>query len=234
MARACKVARPRNLCYCEFELLHSGASRFRPAIFRRTAHMALEEFATVTSVGRPLAAALVPLDRSVPIALRGKSSRRSRWYPYCARRTSISAGIPSASDFVRVSKRSRMSTTFCWVPMDGARISTLDKSTGAASITFVPFATVSRVCLFDLAYCSSDHRGVLVAALHEEPLGNVENLLDRLLRVLIACHGHLRPCYRDKHTMSGVRVEKGWRQKSPTAVTASLETRPTMDGEPER
>lgn len=87
---------------------------------------------------------------------------------------------------------------------------------------------------FDLAYCSSDHRGVLVAALHEEPLGNVENLLDRLLRVLIACHGHLRPCYRDKHTMSGVRVEKGWRQKSPTAVTASLETRPTMDGEPER
>lgn len=43
---------------------------------------------------------------------------------------------------------------------------------------------------FDLAYCSSDHRGV--------------------------------------------RVEKGWRQKSPTAVTASLETRPTMDGEPER
>ena len=31
---------------------------------------------------------------------------------------------------------------------------------------------------FDLAYCPSDHRGVLVAALHEEPLGNVENLLD--------------------------------------------------------
>ena len=87
---------------------------------------------------------------------------------------------------------------------------------------------------FGLAYCSSDHRGVLVAALHEEPLGNVENLLDRLLRVLIARHGHLRPCYRDKRTMSGVRVEKGWRQKSPTAVTASLETRPTMDGEPER
>ena len=87
---------------------------------------------------------------------------------------------------------------------------------------------------FDLAYCSSDHRGVLAAALHEEPLGNVENLLDRLLRVLIACRGRLRPCYRDKHTMSGVRVEKGWRQKSPTAVTASLETRPTMDGEPER
>ena len=85
-----------------------------------------------------------------------------------------------------------------------------------------------------LAYCSSDHRGVLVATPHEEPLGNVENLLDRLLRALIACHGHLRPCYRDKHTMSGVRVEKGWRQKSPTAVTASLETRPTMDGEPER
>lgn len=113
--------------------------------------------------------------------------------------------------------------TFCWVPMDGAGISTLDKSTGAASIAF-----------FDLAYCPSDHRGVLVAALHEKPLGNVENILDRLLRVLIACHGHLRPCYRDKHTMSGVRVEKGWRQKSPTAVTASLETRPTMDGEPER
>ncbi len=45
------------------------------------------------------------------------------------------------SDFVRVSKRSRMSTTFRWVPMDGAGISTLDKSTGAASITFVPFAT---------------------------------------------------------------------------------------------
>ena len=88
--------------------------------------------------------------------------------------------------------------------------------------------------LFDLAYCSSDHRGVLVAALYEKPLGNVENLLDRLLRVLIACHGHLRPCYCDKHTMSGMRVEKGWRQKSPTAVTASLETRPTMDGEPER
>lgn len=87
---------------------------------------------------------------------------------------------------------------------------------------------------FDLAYCSSDHRGVLAAALHEEPLGNVENLLDRLLRVLIACRGHLRPYYRDKHTMSGVRVEKGWRQKNPTAVTASLETRPTMDGEPER
>lgn len=87
---------------------------------------------------------------------------------------------------------------------------------------------------FGLAHCSSDHRGVLVAALHEEPLGNVENLLDRLLRVLIACHGHLRPCYRDKHTMSGVRVEKGWRQKSPTAVTASLETRPIMDGEPKK
>lgn len=75
---------------------------------------------------------------------------------------------------------------------------------------------------------------MLVAALREEALGNVENLLDRLLRVLIARHGHLRPCYRDKHTMSGVRVGKGWRQKSPTAVTASLETRPTMDGEPER
>ena len=116
-----------------------------------------------------------------------------------------------------------MSTTFCWVPMDGAGISTLDKSTGAASITF-----------FDLAYCSSDHRGVLVAALHEEPLGNVENLLDRLLRALIACHGHLRPYYHDRNTMSGVRFEKGWRQKSPTAVTASLETRPIMDGEPER
>ena len=54
---------------------------------------------------------------------------------------------------------------------------------------------------FDLAYCSSDHRDVLVATLHEKPLGN---------------------------------VEKGWRQKSPTAVTASLETHPTMDGEPER
>ena len=93
---------------------------------------------------------------------------------------------------------------------------------------------IQPFAFFDLAYCSSDHRGVLVAALHEEPLGNVENLLDRLLRVLIACHGHLRPCYRDKHTMSGVRVVKGWRQKSPTAVTASLETRPTMDGEPER
>ena len=118
--------------------------------------------------------------------------------------------------------------------MDGAGISTLDKSAGAASITFVPFATVSRACLFDLAYCSSDHRGVLVAALREEPLGNVENLLDRLLRVLIACHRHLRSSYRDKQTMSGVQVEKGWRQKSPTAVTASLETRPTMDGEPER
>ena len=64
---------------------------------------------------------------------------------------------------------------------------------------------------FDLAYCSSDHRGVLVAALHEEPLGNVEDLLD-----------------------VAERVEKGWRQKSPTAVTTSLETRPTMDGEPER
>ena len=55
-----------------------GASRFRPAIFRRAAHMALEEFATVTNVGRPLAAVLVPSDHSVPIALRGKSSRRSR------------------------------------------------------------------------------------------------------------------------------------------------------------
>ena len=74
-------------------------------------------------------------------ALRGKSSRRSREYPYCARRTSISAGIPSVSDFVRVSKRSRMSTTFCWGPLEGAGISTRDKSTGAASITFVPFAT---------------------------------------------------------------------------------------------
>jgi len=95
--------------------------------------------------------------------------------------------LPSVSDFVRVSKRSRMSMTFCWVPMDGAGISTLDKSTGAASITF-----------FDLAYCSSDHHGVLVAALHEEPLGNIENLLDRLLRVLIACHGHLRPYYHEK------------------------------------
>ena len=87
---------------------------------------------------------------------------------------------------------------------------------------------------FDLAYCFSDRRGVLVAALHEEPLGNIENLLDRLLRVLIACHGRLRPYYRDKRTMSGVRVEKGWHQKSPTAVMASLETRPTVDGEPER
>ena len=37
-----------------------GASRFRPAIFRLAAHMALEEFATVTNVGGPLAAALVP------------------------------------------------------------------------------------------------------------------------------------------------------------------------------
>lgn len=45
---------------------------------------------------------------------------------------------------------------------------------------------------------------------------------------------HLHPDYHDKHTMGGVRIEKGWRQKSPTAVTASLETRPTMDGEPER
>lgn len=97
-----------------------------------------------------------------------------------------------------------------------------------------PRRLIQPFAFFGLAYCSSDHRGVLVATLHEEPLGNVENLLDRLLRVLIACHGHLRPCYRDKHTMSGVRVEKGWRQKNPTAVTASLETRPTMDGEPER
>ena len=47
------------------------ASRFRPAIFRRAAHMALEEFATVTNVGRPLAAALVPSDYSVPIACAG-------------------------------------------------------------------------------------------------------------------------------------------------------------------
>ena len=76
----------------------------------------------------------------VASTLRGKSSRRSRLYPYCAQRASISAGIPSVSDFVRVSKRSRMSTTFCWVPMDGAGISTLDKSTGTTSITFVPFA----------------------------------------------------------------------------------------------
>ena len=75
---------------------------------------------------------------------------------------------------------------------------------------------------------------MLVAALLEEPLGSVENPLDRLLRVLIACHGHLRPYFNDKHTMSGVRVEKGWRRKNPTAVTASLETCPTMDGEPER
>ena len=45
-------------------------------------------------------------------ALRGKSSRRSRWYPYCARRASISAGRPSVSDAVRESKRSRISTTF--------------------------------------------------------------------------------------------------------------------------
>ena len=81
-----------------------------------------------------------PKPRVAP-ALRGSSSRRSRWSPYCARRASISAGIPSVSDFVRVSKRSRMSTAFRWVPMDGAGISTLDKSTGAASITFVPFAT---------------------------------------------------------------------------------------------
>lgn len=94
--------------------------------------------------------------------------------------------------------------------------------------------TSPGLAFFDLAHCSSNHRGVLVSALHEEPLGNVENLLGRLLRALIACHGHPRPCYRDKHTMSGVRAEKGWRQKSPTAVTASLETRPTMDGEPER
>ncbi len=38
----------------------------------------------------------------------------------------------------------------------------------------------------------------------------------------------------DDLPLGGVRVEKGWHQKSPTAVTASLETRPTMDGEPER
>ena len=101
-------------------------------------------------------------------------------------------------------------------------------------VTLNVYVDIEPMSKFGLAYCSSDYRGVLVAALHEEPLGNVENLLDRLLRVLIACHGHLRPCYRDKHTMSGVRVEKGWRQKSPTAFTASLETRPTMDGEPER
>lgn len=106
----------------------------------------------------------------------------------------------------------------------------------ASSVSSLAMAKITSpgLAYFDLAYCSSDHRGVLVAALHEEPLDNVENLLDRLLRVLIACHGHLRPYYHDKHTMSGVRVEKGWRQKSPTAVTASLETRPIMDGEPER
>lgn len=50
----------------------------RRHVFRRAAHMALKEFATVTNVGRPLATALVPSDHSVPIALRGKSSRRSR------------------------------------------------------------------------------------------------------------------------------------------------------------
>ena len=55
--------------------------------------------------------------------------------------------------------------------------------------------TSSGFAFFDLAYCSSDHRGVLAAALHEEPLSDVENLLDRLLRVLIACHGHLRPYF---------------------------------------
>ena len=63
---------------CEYAYANvDGASRFRPAIFRRAAHMALEEFATVTNVGRSLAAALFPLAYSVPIALRGKSSRRS-------------------------------------------------------------------------------------------------------------------------------------------------------------
>ena len=46
-----------------------------------------------------------------------------------------------------------------------------------------------KFAFFDLAYCPSNHCGVLVAALHEEPLGNVEDLLDRRLRVLIACHG---------------------------------------------
>lgn len=73
-------------------------------------------------------------------ALRGKSSRRSRQYSYCRFRASISAGRPSISDAVKESKRSRISTTFCRVSRDGTGISTLDKSTGAASITFVPFA----------------------------------------------------------------------------------------------
>ena len=54
------------------------ATWFRPGIFCRAAHMVLEELASVTDVGRPIAAAPVPSGYSVPIALRGKSSRRSR------------------------------------------------------------------------------------------------------------------------------------------------------------
>ena len=43
--------------------------------------------------------------------------------------------IPSVGDFVRVSKRSRMSTTFRWVAGHGTGISTLDKSTGCLLYT---------------------------------------------------------------------------------------------------
>ena len=44
------------------------------------------------------------------------------------------------------------------------------------------------------------HRRVFVAALGEKPLGHVEDLLDRFLRVLVPRHGH--PLSLAKHTMS--------------------------------
>lgn len=50
---------------------------------------------------------------------RGKSRIRERQYSYCSLLIAISAGIPSVSEVVRVSKRSRISTIRSCVSRDG-------------------------------------------------------------------------------------------------------------------
>lgn len=49
----------------------------------------------------------------------GKSRIRERQYSYCSRLIAISAGIPSVSEVVRVSNRSRISTIRSCVARDG-------------------------------------------------------------------------------------------------------------------
>lgn len=75
-AKTIEGCSPKTIRYYKATLTRALEAIKKP-IFRRAAHMALEEFATVTNVGRPLVADLLPSDHSVPIALRGKSSRRS-------------------------------------------------------------------------------------------------------------------------------------------------------------